>query len=69
MLLATPAMANGGAGDKISLNRPGYLAMGDAVELNQHAPSALRNSPPPKPRLRIRPAVKPEDQATPGSPG
>ena len=55
-----PPSTGGGPGDKVSLNRPGYLAMGDAVELRLLAPPYR---PPPKPR----PAPKPED-ATPPAP-
>jgi lysophospholipase L1-like esterase len=58
-----PSSTNGGAGDKISLNRPGYLAMGNAVELRQLAPVLVR------PRARPRPAAKPQEQPAPAPPG
>jgi lysophospholipase L1-like esterase len=51
-----------GAGDKITLNRPGYLAMGDAVELRLLAP-AFR----PRPVYRPRPVAKPDEPAAPSS--
>ena len=60
-----PSSTNGGAGDKVSLNRPGYLAMGNAVELRLLAPAIL----PPRPRPRPRPVPKPEEQAVPATPG
>ncbi len=58
-----PSSTNGGAGDKISLNRPGYLAMGNAVELRQLAPILVR------PRPRSRPAPRPQEQPAPATPG
>ena len=54
----------GGPGDKISLNRPGYLAMGNAVELRQLAPVIVRARP--RPRPAPAPAAPPD---TPGSSG
>ncbi len=47
-----PSSTAGGPGDKLHPNRPGYLAMGDAVELRLVSPGA----PPPRPRPRPRPA-------------
>ena len=61
-----PSSTGGGLGDKIDLNRPGYLAMGNAVELRQLAPVIVRARP------RPRPAPKPEattPAATPGTAG
>ena len=48
----TPSSTMGGPGDKLHPNRPGYLAMADAVDLRLVAP-------PPKPRPRPRPAPTP----------
>ena len=54
----TPSSTVGGPGDKLHPNRPGYLAMGDAVDLRLLAP------PVPKPRPRPRPApVQPAPDA------
>lgn len=58
-----PSSTGSGAGDKVSLNRPGYLAMGNAVELRQLAPVLVR------PRPRGRPAAKPQEQPAPATPG
>jgi lysophospholipase L1-like esterase len=50
-----------GAGDKITLNRPGYLAMGDTVELRLLAPA-------PRPHTRyVRPAPRPEEPTPPAA--
>jgi lysophospholipase L1-like esterase len=51
-----PPSTVGGPGDKVQLNRPGYLAMGNAVELRLLAPAA-----PARGRPRPRPAPKPAD--------
>lgn len=52
-----PPSTGAGAGDKIGLNRPGYLAMGDAVELRLLAPVVR------PPRPRPRPVAKPDEPA------
>ena len=60
-----PSSTNSGPGDKVSLNRPGYLAMGDAVELRLLSPGAM----PVRSRPRLRAVPKPEEQAVPAIPG
>ena len=55
--------STGGAGDKVSLNRPGYLAMGNAVELRQLAPVIVR------PRSRPRTVAKPQEAPAAVAPG
>ena len=56
----TPSSTIGGPGDKLHPNRPGYLAMADAIDLRLLAPvqsAAPRPTPRPKPRPKPRPAV------------
>ena len=60
-----PSSTNSGVGDKVSLNRPGYLAMGNAIELRLLAPNAA----PARIRPRVRAVPKPEQQAAPATPG
>jgi hypothetical protein len=55
--------STGGPGDKVSLNRPGYLAMGNAVELRQLAPVIVR------PRPRSRTVAKPQEAPASVAPG
>ncbi len=55
-----PPSTFGGAGDKLHPNRPGYVAMGNAVNLELLAPGA----PPPRPRPRPRPRPAPEAATT-----
>ena len=58
-----PSSTTGDPGDKVQLNRPGYLAMGNAVELRLLAPdSSVRR------RVRPRVAPKPDDAAPPPEP-
>jgi lysophospholipase L1-like esterase len=60
-----PPSTAGGSGDKVQLNRPGYLAMGNAVELRLLAPDTSVRS-----RARPRPVSKQADPTlTPGSAG
>ena len=57
-----PPSTFGGPGDKLHPNRAGYLAMGNAVELRQLAPTEAAPRPRPPPRPRPRPAA-PADAA------
>ncbi len=56
-----PPSTYGGAGDKLHPNRPGYLAMGGAIDLRLFGPPPA----PPRPRPRPRPAAAPSDDAAP----
>ncbi|MEJ1978590.1 MAG: GDSL-type esterase/lipase family protein [Acetobacteraceae bacterium] len=62
-----PPSTFGGAGDKLHPNRPGYVAMGDAVELGLLAP-APPERPRPRPRPRPAPADAGDTASTPASP-
>ncbi len=56
-----PSSTMGDPGDKLHPNRPGYLAMGDAVDLRLL-------TPPPAPKPRPKPKPKPADDAAPADP-